>query len=82
MGVLGSVVDTGALLKVIAASAAAGLGVTVVFSIAIAGAVRFTDFRRDGRPLEAGVFALVAAVALAAFVAAVALGIFVLTRKG
>lgn len=82
MGVLGAVVDTGALLKVIAASLAAGVGVTAAFSLAIAGVVRFSDLRRDGRPLEAGLFALVGGLALAASLGAVALGIFVMARKG
>ena len=76
-----AVVDTGALLKVIAASLVAGVGVTVAFSIALAGAIRFVDLRRDGRPVEAGVLALVAFVGLAVSVAAVAAGILVMTQK-
>ncbi|MDP8943541.1 MAG: hypothetical protein M3N16_05420 [Actinomycetota bacterium] len=82
MAVLGAIVDTGALLKVIVASLVAGVGVTAVFSLAIAGVVRFTDLRRDGRPLEAAAFALVGSVALAASVGTVALGIAVMVRKG
>lgn len=82
MGVLGAIVDTGALLKVIAASLAAGVGVTAAFSLAIAGVARFSDLRRDGRPLEAGLFALVGALALIGSVVALGLGIVVMTRKG
>lgn len=82
MGVLGAIVDTGALLKVIAASLAAGVGVTAAFSLAIAGAVRFSDLRRDGRPLAAGLFALMGILALTGSLGAVALGIVVMAQKG
>lgn len=70
-----AIVDWGALLKVVVVSLVGGVGLTAVFSIAVAGAISFVDFRRDGRPVEAGAFAAVALVAIAACVAAVAYGI-------
>jgi hypothetical protein len=74
-------IDTGALLKVVAASFVAGIGVTAAFATAIMGATRFVDLRRDGRNIEAGALAGLAALALIACVAAVVVGIVVMTSK-
>ena len=81
MPLASTVIDTDALLKVIWASLAAGVGGTAAFSIGIAGAARFTDMRRAGRATEAGVYGLVAAIALGVCVAAVALGLYVIIDK-
>ena len=48
------VVETKELLETVVASLVAGVGVTVVFSIAIWGAARFVDLSRSERPLAAG----------------------------
>lgn len=79
--ILAAIVDTGALGKVIIASLIAGIGVTVAFALTILGATRFADMRRDDRPVEAGVFAVLATLALAASVAAVVVGVVVMTSK-
>jgi len=79
--VLATIVDTQALLKTIVASAVAGVGVTLIFSLAILGASRFADMNRDGRPVAAVAFGALAVVALAAATAAVTIGIIVMTRK-
>jgi hypothetical protein len=78
---LATIVDTQALLKTIAASFVAGVGVTLIFSIAILGASRFADLNRDRRPTAAIAFGLLGLVALAAAGAAVVVGIIVMTRK-
>lgn len=78
---LATVVDTGALLKTVAAAFVAGVGVTLVFSLAILGAARFADLNRDGRRVAAASFGTLAIVALAAAAAAVTIGIIVMTRK-
>jgi cytochrome c biogenesis protein CcdA len=78
---LATIVDTQALLKTIAASAAAGIGITLVFSLAILGAARFADMNRDGRPAAAIAFGVLAIVALLAAAAAVTIGIIEMTRK-
>jgi len=78
---LATIVDTQALLKTIAASFIAGVGVTMNFSIAVLGASRFADMNRDGRPAAAVAFGLLGVVALLAAGAAVVLGIIVMTRK-
>ena len=70
-----AIVDWAALGKVVLVSLVGGVGLTAVFSVAVAGAVSFVDFRRDGRHLQAGVFALIAVVALGACLAAIVYGI-------
>lgn len=80
MGLLATVVDTGALLKTVAASFVAGLGVTLIFALAILGAARFADMRADRRPLLAGAFAALSVLALAAVAVAIAFGIVVMAR--
>ena len=70
-----AIVDWGALAKVIVVSLVAGVGLTAIFSIAVAGAVSFADFRRERRLVVAGTFAVVALVAAVACLAAIAYGI-------
>jgi len=75
------VVETKELAQTVVASVVAGVGITVVFSIAIWGVARFADFNRDERPLAAGAAAALAGVALAVTLGAVVFGIVVMTRK-
>ena len=77
---IGAVVEWGDLGKVVVASLVAGVGVTTVFSLALHGAVRFVDSRRDGRPLEAWGYATLTTVALLACVTALVLGIVVMAQ--
>jgi hypothetical protein len=76
-----TIVDTGALLKTVAAAFVAGVGVTLIYSLAILGATRFAEMNRDGRPAAAASFAALAIVAVAAAAAAVTIGIIVMTKK-
>jgi len=78
---LATLVDTQALAQTVLAAVLGGVGVTLIFSIAILGAARFADLNRDGRNAAAVASALVAFVALAAFAAAIAFGIIVMTSK-
>lgn len=78
---LASLVEGEELAQSVVASVVAGVGVTVVFSVAIWGAVRFVDLSRDQRPLAAAAAALLAAVALTATIGAVVVGILVMTHK-
>jgi hypothetical protein len=68
-------------LKTIVAAFIAGVGVTLIFSLAILGASRFADLSRDGRSAGAIAFGALALVALLAALVAVAVGIIVMTRK-
>ncbi len=78
---LATVVDTEALLKTVAAAFVAGVGVTMIFSLAILGATRFAELSRDGRPVAAASSGALTIVALAAAAAAVTFGIVVMTSK-
>jgi hypothetical protein len=78
---LATVVDTNALLKTVVAAFVAGVGVTLIFSLAILGAARFVDLNHDGRQVAAVAFGALTVVALVAAAALVAIGIIVMTRK-
>ena len=78
---LGAIVDGDALLDVVWASLAAGVGVTALFGIAILGAVRAVDLSRNGRSAEALALAGVGALALLVVAAAIVFGIVVMTQK-
>jgi hypothetical protein len=69
------------LLDTVLYSLVAGIGLTLVFSVAIWGITRFSEFSRDERHLAAGAAAALSFVALAATAAAVVLGIVVMTQK-
>jgi hypothetical protein len=75
------VVDTKALWQTIVYSAAAGIGVTLAFALALLGAARYLDLTRDGRAVSAFAFAGLAVVALATVAAAIVVGIVVITTK-
>jgi len=74
-------VETKELAQTVIASLVAGVGVTVVFSVAIWGVARFADLSRDERPLAAGAAATLAGLALLVTLAAVGFGIVVMTSK-
>ena len=78
---IGAVVEWEALLDVVVASLAGGVGVTIAFSCAITGAVRFVDLRRDNRPVEAAAFAVVGLLGTAISLLAIVVGIVVMTSK-
>jgi cation transporter-like permease len=75
------VIETKQLLETVVASLVAGVGVTVVFSVAIWGVARFADLSRNERPLAAGAAATLAGLAMLLTLAAVAFGIAVMSSK-
>lgn len=78
---LATVVETRELLETVLYASVAGIGMTLIFSLAIYGATRSADLSRDERPLAAAAAATLAALALVASVAAVVIGIIVMTQK-
>jgi hypothetical protein len=76
-----TVVDWSAVLMTVAASFIAGVGITLVFSVAIFSAARFADVNRDERPVAAVAYAALAIAGLIAVAAAVAFGIIVMASK-
>ena len=77
-----SVIDWGALLNVVWAGLAGGVGVTAAFSLALLGTTRAVDLRRDGRVAAAGAYAALAGVCGVVVVGAVAFGVIIMTTKG
>jgi hypothetical protein len=75
------VVETKELLETVVASVVAGVGITVIFSVAIWGIARFADLSRNERPLAAGAAATLAALAGLGTLAAVAFGIVIMSSK-
>jgi len=75
------VVETKELAQTVVASLVAGVGITVVFSLAIWGVARFADLNREERPLAAGAAAAMTAAALLMTLAAVVFGVVVMSRK-
>jgi hypothetical protein len=78
---IATVVDWSALRDVVIYSLAAGVGVTVAFSLAILGLTRLADMRRDGRTAEAVAYATLATLGLAVSATAVVIGIILMTSK-
>ena len=51
---LATIVDTEALLKTVVAAFVAGVGMTLIFSLAILGVARFAELSRDGPTARRG----------------------------
>jgi hypothetical protein len=81
VNVAGKIVEWDALWKLVYSALAAGLGVTLAFSIAVAGVTRFADEMRDARAFRATLFGVMAALGFAVFLAAIVLGVVVMTQK-
>jgi hypothetical protein len=79
--VLATIVDTEALWQTIVAALVAGVGTTMIFSIAILGFARSAEATRSGRSAEAVVYGLLAAAGLLATGAAIVLAVVVMTTK-
>jgi hypothetical protein len=75
------VVETKQLVETVVASLVAGIGVTVIFSVAIWGVARFADLSRNDRPLAAGAAATLAGLAALATLAAIVFGIAIMSSK-
>jgi hypothetical protein len=78
---MSTIVDTTTLLDLVGVSLLAAVGVTAAFSVAILGATRFADLRRNGRAVEAACFGVLTALALAACLGAIVYGIVEIQSK-
>jgi cation transporter-like permease len=76
-----TLIETKALLETVVYSLVAGVGLTVIFSLAVWGVTRFSEFNRDERPIAAGGAAALSLLALAATLGAVVFGIVLTTKK-
>jgi lysylphosphatidylglycerol synthetase-like protein (DUF2156 family) len=78
---LATILETKELLETVAVALVAGVGVTIVFSIAVYGATRFADLSRDDRPFAASAAIVTALVAFGVCIAVVVVGIVVMIHK-
>jgi hypothetical protein len=78
---MAGLIDTGALLKLLYSSLAAGVSVAVVFSLAILGATRSSDMRRSGRSAAASAYVALTVLALILAAAIVVYGLVLMARK-
>jgi hypothetical protein len=78
---IATIVDGDALWQTIAAAFVAGVGTTLVFSLAILGATGFTEASRHRRTVQAALFGALALLGLLATAAAVVVGVIVMTTK-
>jgi len=76
-----TIVESKELLQTVVASLVAGVGITVVFSVAIWGAARFADLSRGERPTAAAAAAGLAVLAGLVTLAGVAYGIVIVASK-
>jgi hypothetical protein len=79
--VIATIVDTEALLDTLLAALIAGVGTTVIVSLAILGAVRFADANRDGKAVQAAFFGTLAVIGALATIGAAVVAVIVMTSK-
>jgi hypothetical protein len=78
---IATIVDVTELWETVVAAFVAGVGTTIVFSLAILGTTRFTEATRDGNTFHAAVFGALAIVGLLATLAAIVAAVIVMTAK-
>ena len=76
------IIEWDLLFQVIWTAAAAGVAVTIAVSLAILGAARAADARRDGDAADAVIYSTLFVLGVAACAAGVVMGIVVMTTKG
>jgi amino acid transporter len=81
MTVAAVIVDTHALLQVIYVSLIAGVGVCIVYALAVVGIARSNEHRKANRAWTAMIHAALATIALAACGWAIFTGITIMTQK-
>ncbi len=78
---LATIVETKDLLQTVAASLAAGVGITAAFAVLIFGVTRSADMMRDERPLLATAAGGLAVIASLVVIGSIVLGIVVMSTK-
>jgi hypothetical protein len=79
--IIAKVIDGHAAWQAVWTATVAGVGVTIVFSLAVLGATRSTDMRRNDRPGQAAAFGVLAVLGLAATLGAVVYAVTLITTK-
>ena len=78
---IATIIDPETVGQLVAASIGAGIGVTLLFSLAIYGLTRLSEARRAEHAGAAALYGMIAALALAACLAAVVLSLIMMTKK-
>lgn len=78
---LAEIIAPEVLGKLVGGALVAGVGVTAAFAVAIVGATRFGEARRDSRAVAAGAYALLTAAGLAVFFGGATFGVVLITTK-
>ena len=78
---IATIVDTQALWQTVVAAFVAGVGTTLVFSLALLGASRLAEANRAGHRAQATLFGALMILGLLATAAAVVAGVIVMTTK-
>ena len=81
MFVIADIVDWDAVLEVVWVSLLAGIGVVVLYALALLGATRAADHSREGRTAEAVLFGVLCVAALVGVTASVVFAIIVMPQK-
>jgi hypothetical protein len=79
--IVAKIIDGHAAWEAVWTAAVAGVGVTIVFSLAVLGVTRSNDLRRDDRPVEATFYGSLGLLGFAATIAAIVYAITVITTK-
>ena len=79
--IVAKIIDPHAAWQAIWTATVAGVGVTIVFSIAVLGATRAADLRRDDRDAQAVLYAGLGLLGFAATIADVVYAITLITTK-
>ena len=78
---LAEIIQAKDMLETVVFSVVAGIGVTLIFSVAIWGAARYVDLSQEERSGAALAAAATSALALLTVLAVVVLGVIVMTSK-
>jgi uncharacterized membrane protein YjfL (UPF0719 family) len=76
-----AIVDTHALLELVYVSLIAGVGICIVYAIAVVGITRSQESKRAHHRVAAGLYAALAAIAVGGCGWAVITGIAIMTQK-
>ena len=79
--IVAKIIEWDAAWQAIWTAVVSGVGITIVFSLAVLGATRSTDMRRDERRSEAALYGVVALAGFAATIGAVVYAITLITTK-
>jgi hypothetical protein len=79
--IVAEIVDLDALWKTIVGALAAGVGITLAFSVALFGWARAHESRLQGRDLPTGLWALVILLGAAVIIAGLVFGMTIMVDK-